>query len=177
METVATGADPTAGQAARESSRASSAQTSEDGSAHAASNRSARAHAAAPPSVWALLQGIGEDIKTLAAQQVRLAVHEVQMEIARIKLIAGLAVGLLVLALVFAVAAMLGVIAALHEFAGLSLLMSSLLVVGMLVAAAAGLTLYLVQQLRRLRFYPVRTWHTLKEDVRWITEQLVSRKT
>lgn len=177
METVAPAADPTSGRAARDSSRASSAQTSEDGTAHSASDRGDQARAAAPPSVWALLQDIGEDIRTLAAQQVRLAVHEVQMEIARVKLIAGLAVGLLVLALVFAVAAVLGVIATLHEFAGLSLLMSSLLVVGMLLAAAAGLTLYLVQQLRRLRFYPVRTWHTLKEDVRWITEQLVSRKT
>lgn len=181
MARTTPGAAPPTGQTEQDPSRTSGTHKAEDGGARRASpgttEQTAQDRRSAPPTLWKLLLGIGEDLKTLAAQQVRMAIHEVQLEIARVKLIAGFAIGLLLLAQALLVGALLGLIAVLHTYAGLSLLVSSLLVFGILLVAGAGLALFLTQQLRRLRFYPARTWHTLKEDIRWIVEQLNSRKT
>ncbi|MFO0773754.1 MAG: phage holin family protein [Nitrospiraceae bacterium] len=136
----------------------------------------AQADGAAPrPSIVALLGGVLNDLRTLAEQQVQMAVHEVQMEIGRLKTILRTALGLLVVAQALIGLLILALVAALHEFAGLSWMLSAALVGAILLVGGAVLAWYVKQQLGRLRLYPARSLHTIKEDVRWIT-QLVSQK-
>jgi len=138
---------------------------------------SEQADAPAPTGVISLLQGLVDDVKLLVGQQVRLALHELQVEGARAVTIVAAACmsGILVaLCLLFL---MLTAVAALHELAGLTIWMSCGAVALALMIAAGGGLLYLKQQARRLRIVPARTLHTVKEDAQWIKEWIASPRT
>ena len=127
--------------------------------------------------VLSLLQGILEDVKMLAGQQVRLAIHELQVEGARavsIVVTANIAGSLGALCLLFI---MLTAVAALHEIAGLAMWMSCGVIALILIVAAGGFLLSLKQQAQRFRIVPVRTLHTVKEAAQWIKERIASPRT
>lgn len=124
--------------------------------------------------VIGLLQGIVDDVKRLVGQQVRLAIHELQLEGARAVgiVLAAIIGGILgVLCLLFL---LLTAVAALHEIAGLAMWMSCGVIALVLMVAAGGLLLYLKGQMQRLRVMPVRTLHTVKEDAQWLKEWIAS---
>lgn len=127
--------------------------------------------------VLSLFQGILEDVKMLAGQQVRLAIHELQVEGARavsIVVTAIIAGSLGALCLLFI---MLTAVAALHEIAGLAMWMSCGVIALILIVAVGGFLLSLKQQAQRFRIVPVRTLHTVKEDAQWIKERIASPRT
>lgn len=127
-----------------------------------------------PDGVIGLLQGIVDDVKRLVGQQVRLAIHELQLEGAR-------AVGIVLTALISCLLGalcllflLLTAVAALHEIAELAMWMSCGVIALVLMVAAGGLLLYLKSQMQRLRVVPVRTLHTVKEDAQWLKEWIAS---
>ncbi len=126
------------------------------------------------PGMMALLQGLADDLKTLAAQQVRLALHEVHMEMGRAARIGALSAGLFVLAILTMVVLLFTAAFALHELGGWPLWASFGVTALVLLAGAGGIAYSITQVWRRVRFTPVRTLHTLKEDAQWIKEQLKS---
>ncbi|GKS62755.1 hypothetical protein YTPLAS72_00590 [Nitrospira sp.] len=133
---------------------------------------------APPPSgVLQLLQEIVADVRRLIGQQVRLAIHELQLEGAR-------AVGIVLTAIISGILGalcllfvLLTAVAALHEIVGLAVWMSCGAVALALMVVAGGLLLYLKGQMQRLRVVPVRTLHTVKEDAQWIKEWIASSRT
>lgn len=130
-----------------------------------------------PISIAALVSGLVADVRGLFAQEVRLAQHEMQYELRK-----------LVMALVrAAVGALLSVLAVtlflfmlvhvLHTYAGLYL-WACYGLVGLIAAAGGGFLLYSLVKLKSsIRLWPFRTVHSLKEDARWIKEQVLSMKT
>lgn len=126
------------------------------------------------PGVLNLLQGILEDIKTLASQQIQLAVHEFQMEGARAvsMIVAGIVI--VILATLSMMLLLIAAAAALHEVAGLPVWMSCSIIALFVLVVAGGLLFYLKQQAQRFRVLPFRTLHTVKEDIRWIKEWITS---
>lgn len=127
-----------------------------------------------PGGVIGLLQGIVDDVKRLVGQQVRLAIHELQLEGAR-------AVGIILAAIIGGILGvfcllflLLMAVAALHEIAGLAMWMSCGVIALVLMVAAGGLLLYLKGQVQRLRVMPARTLHTVKEDAQWLKEWIAS---
>jgi uncharacterized membrane protein YqjE len=131
----------------------------------------ARAHT---PGVLSLLQGIIEDMKTLASQQVQLAVHELQLEGARAVGMVATAISIVILATLSMLLLLIASAAALHEVAGLPLWMSCCIMAFVVLVVTTGLMLYLKQQAQRFRLLPFRTLHTVKEDIRWIKEWIGS---
>lgn len=130
-----------------------------------------------PAGVLLLLQGIVADVRRLVGQQVRLAIHELQLEGAR-------AVGIVLTAIISGILGalcllfvLLTAVAALHEIVGLTVWMSCGAVALALMVVAGGLALYLKGQIQRLRVVPVRTFHTVKEDAQWLKEWIASSKT
>lgn len=129
------------------------------------------------PGIFSLLQQLVEDVQRLAAQQFRLALHEMQFEFGRLIRIAialaglGVLVSTLILVLVFAA------ITALHEFAQLPLWGSSLVIAGVLGMFVLALGLYAKEQVGRIRAYPARTLFLVKEDITWMKDRIISPKT
>ena len=127
--------------------------------------------------VLCLLQGILEDVKMLAGQQVRLAIHELQLEGARAVRIVITAITTGILGALCLLFVLLTAVSVLHEIAGLAVWMSCGVVALILTVAAGVLLLYLKGQAQRLRIVPVRTLHTVKEDAQWIKERIASPRT
>jgi uncharacterized membrane protein YqjE len=124
--------------------------------------------------VMSLLQGIVGDMKTLASQQVQLAVHELQREGARAVGMVATAIFTILLAALFMMLLLAASAAALHEVAGLPVWMSCGIIALVVIVGAGGLLFYLKQQAQRFRLLPFRTLHTVKEDIRWIQEWIGS---
>ncbi|MBX3300693.1 MAG: phage holin family protein [Nitrospira sp.] len=130
-----------------------------------------------PPGVISLLHGIVEDVKRLGGQQVRLAIHELQLEGARAvsivatAVITGILSGLCLLFLLLTAAA------ALHDIAGLAMWMSCGVIALILIVAVGGFLMYLKRQAHRFRLVPIRTFHTMKEDAQWIKAWIASPRT
>ena len=127
--------------------------------------------------LMALVRSLFADLKLLATQQIRLAVDEVHIEVGRLIRIGVSIAGLMVLGLALVVLLALTVVAVLHEVGDLPVWASSLIVAAGLLVGAASVGLYVKGQITRFRPYPMRSLLTLKEDTRWIKEQIVSRKT
>jgi len=127
-------------------------------------------------SVAALLQGLMEDIRLLITQTIRLALDEMHLERQKVVTLLvrtgiGLALGFMTSLLL-----LLMLVHLLHSWLGLPL-WTSYGIVGLLCGLGAGLCLASATSLgSTLRCWPFRTVHSIKEDARWIKEQLLSTK-
>ncbi len=130
-----------------------------------------------PISIAALATGLVEDLRRLVSQEVRLAQHEMQVELAKAArgllhaalgiMLSLAALGLFLVMLVHLVQAMTGL--ALWACYGL---------VAVVTAALSGLFFYNMSAAgASLRLWPFRTVHSIKEDVQWIKKQLLSIRT
>lgn len=130
-----------------------------------------------PISVAALLQGLVKDVRLLIQQTLRLARHEMQLEWHKVTAIIIRAGVGITLAFMASVLLLLMVVHLLHDPLGLPF-WASYGIVGLLCALVAGLLLAGVVSLgATLRLWPFRTFHSIKEDARWIKEQVLSTKT
>lgn len=130
-----------------------------------------------PISIASLVTGLVEDLRRLFAQEVQLARHEMQHELGKLvkgAMHAGIAIVLAMLATLFL---LMAVIHLLHVYSGLPL-WACYGIVGLL-AAAGGAAVFarLIAIGSTLRLWPFRTFYSLKEDAKWIKEQLLSTKT
>ncbi|CAE6727189.1 MAG: phage holin family protein [Nitrospira sp.] len=130
-----------------------------------------------PISVAALLQGLLEDIRLLIGQTMRLARDEMKLERQKLtSLVIRLGIGL-TMAFMTSALLLLMVVHLLHGWLGLPL-WTSYGIVGLLCSLMAGLLLASAASLgSTLRLWPFRTLHSIKEDARWIKEQVLSTKT
>lgn len=130
-----------------------------------------------PISIASLVTGLVEDFRRLFAQEVQLARHEMQHELSKVSrsvMHAGIAIVLSLLAAFFLLMMLVHV---LHVYSGLPL-WACHGIVGIVSAAASSIFFYrLVTVGASLRLWPFRTFHSLKEDARWIKEQLLSTRT
>lgn len=129
-----------------------------------------------PLSVAALLQGLMEDMRLLITQTMRLARDEMQLERQKVVTLvvrAGIGVTLLFMT---SLLLLLMSVHVLHSWWGLPL-WTSYGLIGLLCGIGAGLCLASAASLgSRIRFWPFRTYHSIKEDARWIKEQVLSTK-
>lgn len=130
-----------------------------------------------PISIASLVTGLVEDLRRLFAQEVQLARHEMQHELGKLikgAMHAGIAIVLAMLSTLFL---LMAVIHLLHFYSGLPL-WACYGIVGLL-AAAGGAAVFarLIAIGSTLRLWPFRTFYSLKEDAKWIKEQLLSTKT
>lgn len=130
-----------------------------------------------PISVAALLQGLLEDIQVLIGQTMRLARDEMKLERQKLtSLVIRIGIGLMMVFMT-TVLLLLMIVHLLHGWLGLPL-WTSYGIVGLLCALTAGLLLASAASLgATLRLWPFRTLHSIKEDARWIKEQVLSTKT
>lgn len=130
-----------------------------------------------PISIASLVTGLVEDLRRLFAQEVQLARHEMQKEfgkIARGAIHAGLG---LVLAMIAALFLLMTLVHLLHFYSGLPL-WACYGIVGLLSAAGGAVFIVrLVSIGSSLRLWPFRTFYSIKEDAKWIKEQLLSTRT
>lgn len=130
-----------------------------------------------PISIAALITGLVEDLRRLFAQEVQLARHEMQHELNKVSrgfVHAGVGI---ILGLLGALFLLMMLVHLLHAYSGLPL-WACYGIVGCVSAAGSGLFLSrLVTVGASIRLWPFRTFHSLKEDARWIKEQLLSTKT
>ncbi len=130
-----------------------------------------------PISIAALASGLVADLRQLFNQEIRLAQHEMQLELR--KVVSGLlyaAVGL-VLGLVTVTFLLVMMVHLLHTYTGLPL-WGCYGLVALMAAALSGLVVYNLARVgSSLRLWPFRTVHSIKEDARWIKEQLLSTRT
>jgi hypothetical protein len=125
------------------------------------------------PSLTALLEGLLTDMKRLAAQEFRLATHEVREELGK----AQSAVSSLALAIgLAAIGGLLLILMVVHLLAeaGLPLWASYGLVGLTLGGAGVGLLLRAKHQAAQIHVLPIRTLQTMKENVSWIKEEVTS---
>ncbi|HAP40262.1 MAG TPA: hypothetical protein DCQ94_10970 [Nitrospira sp.] len=130
-----------------------------------------------PPSIAALLQGLLEDVRVLIGQTVRLARDEMKLERQKLtSLVMRIGIGL-AMAFMTSVLSLFMLVHLLHGWSGLPL-WASYGIVGLLCALLAGMLLASAASLgATLRLWPFRTLHSIKEDARWIKEQVLSTKT
>lgn len=130
-----------------------------------------------PISVAALLQGLLEDIRVLIGQTMRLARDEMKLERQKLtSLVIRIGIGLMMVFMT-TVLLLLMIVHLLHGWLGLPL-WTSYGIVGLLCTLTAGLLLASAASLgATLRLWPFRTLHSIKEDARWIKEQVLSTKT
>jgi hypothetical protein len=129
------------------------------------------------PSIAALLTGLLDDCRTLIRQEYRLLKDEVSTELSELKAaIVAFAVALLLLgasALLF----LLSVVHLLHELAGLPL-WASYGIFCLLTLAGSVLCMKIGQGTAKMfNPIPIRTIHSLKEDMQWIKQQMRWSKT
>jgi hypothetical protein len=136
--------------------------------------RGGQTHSSGRVGVLRLVSGLMDDLKMLACQQVQLAIHELRMEADRVVTIVATAVGTIILVTLCAAFLLLTAVVALHETSGFSLWKSCGVVALALVILAGGAGWYLRRQMQRFRILPIRSLHTVKEDIRWIKEWIVS---
>lgn len=124
-------------------------------------------------SITALLEGLFYDLKALAIQEFRLATHEFQEELGKAKMAAAfIAVG----GVLGAVGSLLLILMLVHLLAAAGLpLWASYGLVGLLTCAA-GVALFLKAkaQVSDIHLMPIRTVHTMKENVSWMKEEVTS---
>ena len=130
-----------------------------------------------PISIAALATGLAADLRRLCTQEIRLAQHEMQLELRKVVmglLHAALGTILSFIAVTFFLIMLVHVF---NTYADLPL-WACYGVVGLIAAALSGVFLYnLVKVGSSLKLWPFRTVHSIKEDAQWIKEQLLSTKT
>ncbi len=130
-----------------------------------------------PISIASLVTGLADDLRRLIAQELQLARHEMQHELGNVFkgfIHAGISILLGVMA---ASLLLLMLVHLLLAYSGLPL-WACYGIVGLTAAAASAVFFCrLVTVGANLRLWPFRTFHSLKEDARWIKEQLLSTKT
>lgn len=128
------------------------------------------------PSISALLEGLFYDLKALVLQEFRLATHEYQEELSKAKMVAAsvIAGGLLM-----AVGGLLLILMLVHLLAaaGLPLWASYGLVALLACAGGIALVMKAKTQAGDIHLMPIRTVHTIKENVSWIKEEVTSGRT
>jgi hypothetical protein len=128
------------------------------------------------PTIVSLSSSLLADLRGLLAKELQLAKHEMQQELSKVvkaAIQAGLAS---ILALMAVILLCLTLVYILHSLLGLPL-WASYGVVGIVAAAGAGGLAYLsINLVSALRLWPFRTVQTVKEDVQWIKEQVLSPK-
>jgi uncharacterized membrane protein YqjE len=128
------------------------------------------------PTIVELASNVFVDLRGLVAKELQLAKHEMQHELSKLvkaAIQAGIAA---VLSLMVVILLCLTLVYVLHSLLSLSLWASYGVVAVTAAAGAAGLG-YRVKKLgSSLRLWPFRTLRTLKEDVHWIKEQVLSLK-
>lgn len=127
-------------------------------------------------TIVALASNLLADLRGLVAKELQLAKHEMQHELRKLvkaAIQAGIAA---VLGLMAVILLCLTLVYVLHSLVGLPLWASYGVVAILAVGGAAGLGYAVMKVGSTLRLWPFRTLHTLKEDVRWIKEQVLSPK-
>ncbi len=130
-----------------------------------------------PISIAALATGLVADLRRLVSQEVRLAQHEMQLELRKVviglihaalgSMLILMAIGLLLVMLVHI----------LQAYTGMPL-WSCYGLVAVIAASLSGIFLYNLAKIgSSLRLWPFRTVHSIKEDAQWIKEQLLSTRT
>ena len=121
--------------------------------------------------------GLLRDVRTLVRQEMALAQHEVQYEIAKMLkavLWFGIA-GMMAVIGLFVTAA--GVVLILFEYTGLPAWACAAIVSVMLLAGAWGLVAVSGKVAKSVRVIPLRTFRPLTHDINWITEWVRTRYT
>ena len=128
------------------------------------------------PTIVSLASCLLTDLRGLVAKELQLAKHEMQHELSKLvkaAIQAGIAA---VLGLMAVILLCLTLVYVLHSLVGLPLWASYGVVAILAAGGAAGLGYAVMKVGSTLRLWPFRTLHTLKEDVRWIKEQVLSPK-
>ena len=130
-----------------------------------------------PISIAALATGLVEDLKRLCRQELRLAQHEMQIELRKVVMGISYASVAILLSLIAITFFLLMLVHILHSYAGMPLWASYGVVglIAILLTAVCGYGLYKI--VSTLRLWPFRTVHSIKEDAQWIKEQLLSTRT
>jgi len=129
------------------------------------------------PSVARLISDLLADLRTLMQQQVQLLRHEIEAEVDKVKkasmwlAIGGALMGLGGLLLIITMVHLLQAVTDLPLWACYGIV-GTLLAVGGFVLVKSAMTLS-----GTVHALPVQTIQTMKEDARWIKEQLASNKT
>ena len=129
------------------------------------------------PSIARLISDLLADLRTLMQQHVQLLRHEIEAEVNKVKkasilLAAGWALmGLGGLFFIITMVHLLEAVTVLPLWACYGIV-GTLLAVGGFVLVKSAMKLS-----GRVHALPVQTIHTMKEDARWIKEQLASNKT
>lgn len=130
-----------------------------------------------PVPIGALVTGLLSDIRCLLRQEIELARHEMQDErrkLGSIVIRSGAGVFLGMVSAFFLLMMSVHLLRTLTDLP----LWACYGVVGFIAALGTGVLLYSVATLgATLRFWPFRTFHSLKEDVQWIKEQVLSTRT
>ena len=129
------------------------------------------------PSFAALLDGLWQDLKTLVVQELRLATHEVQQELGKAK---SAAVSLAVGAGLLAVGGLLLILMLVHLLQALTNLplWACYGIVGGAIAGTGGWLLMKAKTtVEHIHVVPIRTVQTMKENVSWIKEEVISPRT
>ncbi len=130
-----------------------------------------------PISIGALVTGLMSDLRCLLRQEMELARHEMQHErhkLSSIVIQSGIGLLLGVMATLFL---LMMAVHLLLTYTNLPL-WACYGIVGFISALGTGGLLYRVAKVgASLRCWPFRTIHSLKEDVRWIKERVLSTRT
>lgn len=130
-----------------------------------------------PISIAALATGLVEDLKRLCRQELRLAQHEMQLELRKVVMAIVYAAVALLLCLIAVTFFLVMLVHLLHSFAGMPL-WASYGIVGLIAILLTGVCAYGLYKVgSTLRLWPFRTVHSIKEDAQWIKEQLLSIRT
>jgi hypothetical protein len=130
-----------------------------------------------PISIAALATGLVEDLKRLCRQELRLAQHEMQLELRKVLVAIVYAAVALLLGLIAIAFFLVMLVHLLHNFAGMPL-WASYGLVGLIAILLTGVCAYGLYKVgSTLRLWPFRTVHSIKEDAQWIKEQLLSIRT
>ncbi len=132
---------------------------------------------ARPIAIGALVNGLIVDLRSLLQQEIQLVQHEMQYERSKLISIAvrsgiGLLFGMLA-----GLCVLLMLVHGLHAATPLPL-WACYGIVGLLSMVTAASVFFSVARLGgTLRLWPFRTFHSLKEDLQWIKEQVLSTRT
>jgi uncharacterized membrane protein YqjE len=130
-----------------------------------------------PISIAALATGLVEDLKQLFNQEIRLAQHEMQLELRKVVSSLLQAAFALLLSLIAVIFFLVMMVHLLQTYTALPL-WACYGLVGIVAASLAAVFMYSLWKLRSsLRLWPFRTVHSIKEDAQWIKEQLLSIRT
>ena len=127
-------------------------------------------------TIVSLASSLFADLRSLVAQELRLAKHEMQHELGKLVTAAIQASIAAVLSLMAIILLCLTLVYVLHSLVGLPLWASYGMVTVIAAAGAAGLGYRVMKLGSSLRLWPFRTVRTLKEDAQWIKEQVLSLK-